>query len=283
MSDPNPTATAAVMPAQMQAQLADLRQQIASLHTIQAAGRRWTLVTVVLVVLLFALFTWGTYTRIKRNFNDQAVQAAVDTPPAGCEQAGVGHADQHRPGRVAGVQGRGVTTLRNDGPAAATAAVEHLRVDPPAERRGVQGPDRRRVRRGRQAGSSPTSGPRFPSVPDQRRQDLLKAFVADQLDAQNKRITIRVDQLYTNDRNRMQATLEKFDTPRISGLGSEGLERQFLHTMVALLDDQVDAAFPTPDAPAPAPTGRSAHTASAKVGPATAPATAPATSQPSVP
>ena len=276
MSDPNPTA------AVMQTQLADLRQQIASLHTIQATGRRWTLVTVVLVVLLFALFTWATYTRIKRNFNDQAVQEAVgkhgDEVNTMASDMLVATGKDVWPA----YKDAAVLTLRRDGPAAATTAVEHLRAIPQKSgeqfKAQIDAAFAAAVKR-----VEPDFRAAFPAVPDQRRQDLLKAFVADQIESQNKRIAVRVDQLYTNDRIRMQTTLEKFDSPRVSAMGPDGLERQFLHTMVALLDDQVDAAFPAPDAAPPAPTARTARTASAKIPPTTGPTTGPAATQPTVP
>ena len=66
----------------------------------------------------------------------------------------------------------------------------------------------------------------------------------DQIAVQNKRIATKVDQLYTNDLIRMQTTLEKFDLPKVGPDGTDGLERRFLHTMVALLDDRSNAIAP---------------------------------------
>ena len=139
-----------------------------------------------------------------------------------------------------------VATLRTQGPGAATAAVQRLKDVP--EQTGKVFQDKMAAAFDAAVKKvEPDFKAAYPNLTDDKRQQLLQSFVADQIAAQNKQIASRVNQLYTNDLIRMQTTLEKFDGPKGAGLpggSSDELERKFLHTMVALLDDQVDTAYP---------------------------------------
>jgi hypothetical protein len=91
----------------------------------------------------------------------------------------------------------------------------------------------------------------FPNLSDDKRQAMVSDFAAKQIDLQNKAIAAQINQLYTKDLSQMQGVLDKFQLPDDSSPAAsdtQSLEREFMHTMVMLLDDQIDAAYTTPPA-----------------------------------
>ena len=271
MADPT-TPTTALPPGDPIARdLADIHKQVRDLKAIQASGRHWVLGTTLAVIALFAIFSYATYEHIKRNFDQAAMQKAVSE-----------HGDAVMPVAMRLLQQTGqdlfpvyrdaaLAKLKADGPKAASAAVDQVRQVPEQTGKEFQ----QKLQAAFDAAVTkvePDFKAAFPNVTDEKRQQIMSAFVAEQIDAQNKRIASRVNQLYTNDLIHMQGTLDKFQLPDTSGTpaGQDELERRFLHTMVALLDDQVDTALP-----APATTGGNAGMASVRMRPTTGPTTGP--------
>ena len=85
----------------------------------------------------------------------------------------------------------------------------------------------------------------FPNLSDEKRQQMVQAFLADQIDMQNKRIADHITQLGTNDLIKVQGALESFDLPPADSrpVDDDQLEHSVLHSMVMLLDDQLDATY----------------------------------------
>ena len=230
----------------VQRELDTLKRLAMDVRRQQSVGRAWMYATTLVVIVLFAVFTWGTYAHIRRSFDQPSVQRAFDD-----------HWKQMRPMAEQMLTATGqnvmpaygeaiVATLKTRGPGAATVAVDKLKGVP--AQAGQEFRDR--LAAAFEAAVNrlkPDLKAAFPNLPDDRRQQILQAFVADQIAAQNKRIATRVDQLATNDLIHMQTVLEKFDLPKSTDPAAtpSELERRFLHTMVALLDDHVDGAFAT--------------------------------------
>ena len=262
--------------------LADLHEQVRTLKRLQSVGRLWTWGTVVIVVLMFGLFSWATYSKISRNFDQASIQRAVKE-----------HGDQVLPMATQMLTQTGqtllpvykdaaVATLKTQGPAAAQAAVARIKRVPEQSGKEFQ----EKVAAAFDSAVKkvePDFKAAYPNVTDAKRQDLLKSFVADQITAQNKRVAAKVDQLYTNDLIHMQTTLEKFDTPKATaaaggGGASNASERKFLLTMVDLLRDRVDDALSATGgkAGADADPATATMTAGMRSSPTTMPATQPA-------
>jgi hypothetical protein len=245
----SPTAAAQVDVARRE--LAELQRQVRDLRALQSSGRWWVWGSTALIILMFSVFMYGTYARIRDNFGQPAMQQAIRE-----------HGQVLMPltRQMLMSAGRDVLPVYRDaivavlharGPAAATAAVQRLKELP--EQGGKELQDKLRATFDAAVSRiEPEFKSAYPNVSDERRQQIMQAFVMDEINEQNKRIASRVDQLYTNDLIRMQAVLEKYDVPQgtdAKPVDQQELEKRFLHTMVALLDDQVDAAYPAPVAP----------------------------------
>ena len=242
---PAPAATPTV--AAMRRELAELQREVRDLRSLQASGRWWVWGSTALIILMFSVFMYATYARIRGNFGQPAMQQAIKEH--GQELMPLTRAMLVSAGRdMLPVYRDAITAvLHKRGPAAATAAVKGLRQLP--EESGKEFQDKLRAAFDAAVNKiEPDFKAAFPDVTDDRRQQIMQAFVADEIDAQNKRIAARVDQLYTEDLAHMQAVLDKYDLPQgpAGPARQQALEKQFLHTMVALLDDQVDAAYPAP-------------------------------------
>jgi hypothetical protein len=87
----------------------------------------------------------------------------------------------------------------------------------------------------------------YPGLSDEDRNLMIQDFTNSQIETQNKNVSTKIDGLYTNDLIQMQGVLEKFKLPDADQKPDKTeLEKKFLHTMVMLLDDQVDAAYALP-------------------------------------
>jgi hypothetical protein len=270
MSDPTPktpTSTGSGPLADaMRRELADVQKQIRDLQSIQSSGRWWVAGTLVVVVGLFAVFTFYTYSRIRGNFGQQAMQRAISEHGAEVLPMAQKLLTETGQNVLPVYRDAIVTTFRTRGPQAASAAVTRMREVPEQTGKEFQAKAAAAFDAALKQ-VEPEFKAAFPNVTDDRRQQLMQAFVGEQIDAQNKRVASRVSQLYTNDLIHMQTVLDKFQLPdpETSAAGQAELEKRFLHTMVSLLDDQVDAAYPA--APPAEAVGRK-H-------PATRPAAAP--------
>lgn len=261
----------------MRREVADLHQQVADLRSLQASGRLWVWGSTALIILMFALFMYTTYHRIRGNFDQQAMQKAISEHGAEMlpmTQTMLGQAGQDV---LPAYRDAVAATLRARGPAVAKAAVKRLQ-DVPAQS-GKEFQDKVRATfDAAVAKIEPEFKTAYPNLTDDKRQQVIQAFVSDEITAQNKRIASRVDQLYTDDLTHMQGVLDKFDMPTPAGPdGQQVLERQFLHTMVALLDNQVDVALPaTAAVPSVMPMGApNLHTRVTPLESSTRPTTAP--------
>jgi hypothetical protein len=280
MTEPTPPiAPSSATPDAVQRELNELKRHVRDVARLQMVGRAWVYGTTLLVIVMFTVFSWGTYKHIVGNFDLPSIQRALDEHGKAVRPA----AEQMLMATYKTVlptyRDTIVATLRRRGPDTAKAAVDQLKQVPESTGKEFQ-EKLAKTFDGAVERMKPELRLAFPQVTDERRAQIMQAFVADQIDAQNNRIRIRVDQLYTNDLIHMQAVLEKFDLPRATDPregGPAGLERRFLHTMVALLDDQVDAAY----APAPTavetdrpthPVDAAAQTAAARMSPTTMPA-----------
>ncbi len=255
----------------MRREVVDLHKQVSDLRALQASGRLWVWGSTALIILMFAVFMYATYHRIRGNFDQQAMQQAIRDHGADVEPMALSLLTSAGQDAMPVYRDAIASTFRTRGPAAATAAVARLRQVP--EQSGKEFQDKVKVTFDAAiAKIEPEFKADYPSVSDEKRQQIMQSFVADQIESQNKRIATRVDQLYTNDLIHMQGVLDKYDLPMPAGPdGQRVLEKQFLHTMVALLDDQVEVALPgSSDVPPP-----SAETASMRVAPASRPTTAP--------
>ena len=266
---PTTTTTAA-----MQREIGRIRQEIRDLQAMQASGRLWVWGSTALIILMFAVFMYATYSRIRGNFGQAAMQTAIKEH--GQELMPLTQAMIVSTGRdvLPAYKDAMMQVLHARGPAAAQAAVAQLKALP--EQSGQEFQDKVKVAFDAAVRKiEPEFRAAYPKVSDERRQQIMATFVADQITKQNQRIASRVDQLYTNDLDHMQDVLQKYDLPDADPgpAGQQATERQFLHTMVALLDDRVDEAYAVP----------TADDAAVPVSSRSRPATRPATTGPAMP
>ena len=231
--------------AAMQRQVDLLQAQVVQLRRLQSSGRWWLAISTLLVVALIVAFTLGTYQRIKENFNHDAVQLAVnsngtDVLPIATQMLMQTGRDAMPAYQAAMVQG-----LRERGPAIADAAYKRLQQVPEDDGKMMQD----KLQATFDAAFSdlqPQMKQAFPNLSTDKQTAMLADFKSKQIEAANKTIAAHATQLYTNDLNQMQEVLNKFQLPDASAPGTtdnRDLEREFLHTMVMLLDQQVDAAY----------------------------------------
>ena len=221
-----------------------LQQHVVELRRSQAAGR-WVLwVTTFIVILQFALFAGAMYRKLSANFSHENIQAAVtergnevlplaqqlvmdttrDSLPA-YRDAFLGAIHTRGPGLAKAAEDRFEQVPTTSGTMlqeklSATFATVLQRIEPDFKAA-------------------------FPNLSDEKRQQLVQAFLADQIAAQNKRIADHITQLGTNDLIKVQEALESFDLPAADAkpVDDDQLEHSVLHSMVMLLDDQLDASY----------------------------------------
>ena len=245
---PTPGGASAGGPAAaMRVEIAALQQQIRDLKALQASGRWWVTATLLIVIAMFAVFTYGTYARIKGNFSDAAVQQAMSQH--GAEVVPLAQTMLMETGKAAMPAYRDaiVATMRDKGPAAATAAVDKFKSISQASGKEFQD-KMNKAFDAAVARIEPDFKLAYPNMPDEKRQELMKTFASEQIDATNKRLAGQINTLYTNDLIRTQSVLDTLQVPEAEANagGRDMLEKKFLHTMVALLDQQIDDAYAAP-------------------------------------
>ena len=172
--------------------LADLQKQVRDLKSLQASGRRWVLATMLIIVLMFATFSWGLYTRIKHNFNDQAVQKAVSEQGADIVPMAESMLKATGQTLLPVYRDAALAVLRKEGPAAGQMAVDRLKAIPQdsgvAFKEKMQAAFDAAVKR-----VEPDFKAAYPKLADDRRQQILQSFMTDQIASQNSRLATQVD------------------------------------------------------------------------------------------
>jgi len=200
-------------------------------------------ISTLIMVLQFAIFSYALFEKIHGNFSQDAIHKAVSDrgdiviPLASrlLIETGQNSLPAYRDAIVAAIHQRG--------PELATETVNRFEEIPQQSGKELQDKLQATFADVMQR-IEPEFKTAFPNLSDERRQELVQAFLADEIDSQNKRIAERINGLYTGDLTRMQDVLEKFDLPDPSvPQDQNNLERDFLHTMVALVDDQLDASY----------------------------------------
>jgi hypothetical protein len=236
----------------MERQVDQLQLEIAQLRSLQASGRWWLFWTTTLTVLLVVAFTLATYLKIRQNFNPDAVRQAVNA--RGTDVLPLATQMLMQTGRDAmpAYQAAMVAALQKRGPVMADTAYKRLQQVPEEDGKLMQ--DKLQAAfAGAMGQIQPQIKAAYPNLADDKRQAMIADFASKQIDAQNKSVASQINKLYTNDLIQLQTVLDKFQLPDESdpaATDQAGLERQFMHTMVALLDQQVDAAYATPVADA---------------------------------
>jgi len=233
---------------EMSREVDQIQKRLVELRQLQARGRSQFIAISILIVLMFAVFMGATYWRIRDNFNPEAVQKAVnDRGPAVLPLARdlLVHAGKNAmPAyREALVQG-----MRQHGPDLASETLARFQQVP--EHNGKVMQDKLQVTFANAIKKvDPDFKAAFPSLSDEQRQHLVQDFLMSQIEEQNKRVASRCNQLLSNDLARLNETLDKFQIEDANQpKDAEALEHQFLRTMVAILDDQVDRAYAAPSA-----------------------------------
>lgn len=247
MTEPNAPVSPELPNEPMRAEIATLRQKIREIKSLQNSGRWWVIGTTVIVVVLFAAFSWGTYEHIKDNFNHKAVQQAMSTYGASLIPMAQRMITATGKAVMPSYQDAIVATMRKRGPTAAKAALTDLRNVSQKTGKLFQTKMHKAFEQA-VAEIQPDFKKAFPNMPDKQRQAMLQSFAADQIGSQNKQIATQISQLYTNDLIHTQAALQTLNVPQVSKApgGRDAMEKKFLHTMIALLDLQVDDAFAKP-------------------------------------
>lgn len=234
----------------LQREVDRLQQHVTTLRQSATAGR-WILgITTLIVILQFAIFAWAMYHKLSLNFSHENVQAAVSQ--RGNEVLPMAQQlvmDTTRDSLPA-YRDAFLSAIHTRGPGLAKAAEDRFE-QVPAKSGAMLQDKLQTVFTNVMQKIEPDFKTAFPNLSDEKRQQMVQAFLADQIDTQNKRIADHISQLGTNDLIKVQAALESFDLPAADdkSIHDDQLEHSVLHSMVMLLDDQLDATYGkiTPD------------------------------------
>ncbi len=231
--------------ADMEREIERLRQKTKELYDLQVTGRRQVIYGAVVIVLMFAVFMYETYARIQGNFSSDHVQAALNERAPQVVPLATRLVMESGRNAMPTYREEIAKTMRERGPELAIEAKKQL--DKLPDQTGKLLEDRLNATFNKVIHQiEPRLQKDFPNMTEEERHLMIQAFVAQQIEAQNKQVADHINQLYTNDLIQMHQVLLKFKLPADANIDESELERKFLHTMVMLLDDQVDAAYAVP-------------------------------------
>lgn len=273
MTTASPPASSADRPSDTP-DVARLRQRFAELRSAEAKARRRLAAVAVIVVLLFAGFTYFTIHRVQGNFNQPAVQKAVADrlpqvmPPAGeqLQKAATNAMPTYRK----------LAAERFEKARPALAAKTRARLEKVPDETGQLMADTVHTAfAGAERRIEPEVKQAFPSLTDAQKQDLLNVYFHDAIAARDKDLATHISGIYTRELVTMQAALENFEFPRDEAASPtmDKAQRDFLHTLLVLADFELLNG----DAPA-APAAKDVRTAGARMT-TTAPTTQAASAQ----
>jgi len=224
-----------------------LQQRIGELSRLQSAARSQFFVTSLVIIAMFALFVIALYTRLRNNFDQANIQAAVSARSSqvlpiareliidSARQAAPAYRDAFR------------AALRQQGPQLANETLARFQAVPEENGKLMQSKLQTAFENALNR-VQPELASAFPSLSDEQRQRLAQEFLMTQIEQQNQRVAARCNQLFTNDLLQLHAVLEKFELPdAASPQDRKDIERHFLKTTVALLDHQIESAYADPD------------------------------------
>lgn len=233
-----------------------LRQRFAELRRAESSARRRLAAVSVVVVLLFAAFTYFTVHRVQGNFTQPAVQKAVADrlpqvmPPAGdqLQKAATNAMPTYRK----------LAAERFEKARPALAARTRARLEKVPDETGHMMSDALHAAfDGAQHRIEPEVKTAFPSLTDAQKQDLLNVYFHDAIAARDKDLATHISGVYSKELVTMQAALENFEVPRdeASSPTMDKAQRDFLHTLLVLADFELLNGDATP---APAKNARTA-------------------------
>lgn len=222
-----------------------IEQHLQRLRRSASAGRWIMTLAVIVIVLQFAGFSYLLYQKIRGNFSQANVQQAVSA--RGDEVLPIASNLLMETGKniLPVYRDAMMTSLKARGPKMAAEAVAHFEQVPQQSGKVMQ-EKLQATFDGVIKKIEPEFKAAYPNLSDEKRQQLVQAFLADQIAQQNKHIADHITGLYSKDLVQMHGVLDKFSVPDNKKTpDSDELERNFLHTMVALLDDQLNTTSAT--------------------------------------
>jgi hypothetical protein len=238
--------------AALQRKADEIQQGLNEIRRLQSTGRTQTLLVVVIIILMFVVFMYSTYSRIRGNFNDAAVQKAIDEStkqflPKASERLSAAARNAAPVYRELAMQ-----RMQQVGPEIASQARQRLEKVPEESAKAMYAQldttFKKVVDR-----VDPEVKEAFPSLTDDRKKAILESFHADVHD-ENEKIKAHVDKIYTNELVKLHGVMEKFDTTISPGQAKDQAERDFLHSLVMYVDyiiTQPNATGPASEKAAP--------------------------------
>jgi hypothetical protein len=247
-----------------------LGRKLDELRKVQAAARLQLFIAAGVIILMFVVFILSLWSKLKSNFNQEAVGLAVTKRAPIVLPMAADHLLRAGRNAIPTYQELAVQRFREIGPQVASQSMEHFRRVPAEVNEEISG--RINVILGRvMAKLDEDLRQTYPNVPEQKRRAML-----DELTRRvEKDIRTSLGQYANNELSHMRDVLDKFDVGHLPGQDVAASERDFMRSMLKLAEFKLEAEAAAAEQELAA--GRSPTT-----GPATAPTTEPSIDEPSV-
>jgi hypothetical protein len=234
-----PTASPGAAPAAGGGDVDRMRDRLAQIQRLNTVGRIQTIALLLLIAVMFYVFSTRTVSGVQANFTEEEVRAAM-------EERAPDVVATVTPPLVRAVQSAvptyrelAVRRLRDVGPEIAAAA--HARMQRLPQEQGDELEQRLNKSIANVLGRVEQDVARdFPQLTDEQRKNAIAEFHQARIEQANKALASQVDTLVTKELVRFNQVVERFGVEKVAANADpDTLEREFLHSAIMLMDDHV--------------------------------------------